>query len=123
MSEPLAVVYYSSILPGSRLASRLQDLGYRVRTLSSLGELPATCEREKPMVALLEISPAADGRREVKALRQNPATTHIPVVAFCGPHDKAFAAAAQEAGVSLLASSASAIEQLPALLDQALEVN
>jgi CheY-like chemotaxis protein len=123
MSEPLAVVYYSSLIPGSRLVSRLVDLGYRVHPLTALADLPTVCEREKPIVALVEISAAADGRREVKALRANPATTHIPVLAFCGPHDKAFAAAAQEAGISLLASSASALEQLPMLLDQALEVN
>ncbi len=123
MSEPLAVVYYSSIIPGSRLATRLQDLGYRVHPLAALADLPTACEREKPMIALVEISPAADGQREVKALRANPATAHIPVLAFCGPHDKAFSAAAHEAGVSLLASSASALEQLPMLLDQALEVN
>ena len=123
MSEPLAVVYYSSIIPGSRVATRLQDLGYRVRTVPSLGDLAAVCEREKPIVALVEISTAADGRREVKALRSNPATSHIPVLAFCGPHDKAFAAGAVEAGVSLVASNTSALEQLPLLLDQVLEVD
>ena len=123
MNEPLAVVFYSSLLPGSRLAARLQDLGYRVQTLTALADLPTTCEREKPLVALVEISPAADGQRDIKALRSNPATSHIPVLAFCGKHDKAFAKAAQESGVSLLALSASALEQLPMLLDQVLEVN
>ncbi len=84
MSEPLAVVYYANLLPGSRLAGRLQDLGYRVRTIASLAGLAEVCAQEKPLVALVEISPAADGRAEIAALRANPATQHIPVVAFSG---------------------------------------
>jgi CheY-like chemotaxis protein len=122
MSEPLAVVYYSNLIPGSRLASRLKDLGYRVRALRALTSLAKVCEEEKPLLALVEISPQKGGHPEITALRANPATQHIPVVAFSGVHDKAFQAAARAAGVSLLAASAAVLEQLPQLLDQALQV-
>ncbi|HWD20915.1 MAG TPA: hypothetical protein VHB20_16735 [Verrucomicrobiae bacterium] len=123
MSDPLAVVYYSNLIPGSRLVARLQDMGYRVHTLPALTGLAAACEQEKPLLALIEISPEANGREQLRALRANPATQHIPVLAFANVHDKAFQAAAQEAGVSLLAASAAVLEQLPQLLDQALQVD
>ena len=37
MSEPLAILYYSNLMPGGQLANRLQDLGYRVQTMADHG--------------------------------------------------------------------------------------
>ena len=122
MSEPLAVVFYSNLHPGSRLPSRLIDMGYRVHPLKTLTGLEKVCETQKPLIAILEIAPQKGGYPEIEALRINPATGHIPVIAFSGASDKDFQAAARMSGVSLLASSAAVLEQLPQLLDQALEV-
>ncbi len=122
MSEPLAVVYYSNLLPGSQLTSRLKDLGYRVRTIEALNLLKQVCEEQKPLFALVEIAPQKGGYPEIEAVRLNPATEHIPVVAFSGSHDKAFQAAARSSGVSLVAASAAVLDQLPQLLDQALDM-
>ena len=60
MSKPLALVYYSNLLPGSQLAGRLLDLGYRVQSLSSAVLLPETCETEMPLVLIAEIAPVAE---------------------------------------------------------------
>jgi len=57
MSKPLALVYYLNLLPGSQLANRLEDLGYRVQTLDSVALLPPACEREKPLVVIAEQLP------------------------------------------------------------------
>jgi CheY-like chemotaxis protein len=122
MSEPLAVVFYSNLLPGSRLASCLKDLGYRVHALRTLKGLEKVCADEKPLVAVVEITPQKGGFPEITALRANPATGHIPVIAFSGAHDKEFQTAARTAGVSLLAASTAVLEQLPQLLDQALDL-
>jgi len=123
MSEPLAVVYYSNLIPGSQVVSRLQDLGYRVQTLSTVKGLAEVCEREKPLIVLIEALPQADTLPEIRALRSNPATQHIPALGFSGAHDRAFQESAREAGVSLLAASAAVLEQLPQLLDQVLQVD
>ena len=123
MSEPLAVVYYANLLPGSQLASRLKDLGYRVRTIEALNHLEKVCQEEKPLFALVEIAPQKGGFPEIEALRINPATGHIPVLAFSASHDKTFQASARASGVSLVAASAAVLEQLPQLLDQALQVD
>ena len=56
MSKPLALLCYSNLLPGSQLAGKLPDMGYRVLTVTKPEELLETCETEKPLVVLAEIS-------------------------------------------------------------------
>jgi CheY-like chemotaxis protein len=122
MSKPVALLYYSNLLPGTQLGIRLEDLGYRVETLSQLSTLRQVCERQKPMVVVAEISRDPKTCAAIAALRKDAATKHIPVVAYTATHDAQLQAEAQQAGVTLLASSTAMIEQLPQLLDQALEV-
>jgi hypothetical protein len=122
MSKPVALVHYSNLLLGSQLANRLIDLGYRVETLHDLTKLRETSDREKPMVVVAEISHDPNASAGIAELRQNASTGHIPVLAYSSTHDAGLQAAAQQSGVTLLASSAAILEQLPQLLDRALEV-
>ena len=122
MSKPLALVYYSNLLPGSQLAGRLLDLGYRVQSLSSAVLLPETCEAEMPLVLIAEIAPAADVCAAIVCLKANPATQHIPVLGFSRTHSPAEQSQARQAGVTLLAADAGIAEQLPQLLDQILQI-
>jgi PleD family two-component response regulator len=122
MSKPLALVFYSNLLPGSQLANRMQDLGYRVQSVSSPTLLADACERDKPLVVLAELFPQADTCAAVAQMRANPATRHIPVLGFSPTHDAALQARAKEAGVNLVAVSTALAEQLPQLLDQILQV-
>jgi CheY-like chemotaxis protein len=122
MSKPLALVYYSNLLPGSHLANRLQDLGYRVQSLNSVAALAPACEREKPLVLIAELPPPDEVCAAVAQVKANPATRHISVLAFSPAHDEAVQAKAREAGVGVLAGTAAVAEQLPQLLDQILNV-
>jgi response regulator RpfG family c-di-GMP phosphodiesterase len=122
MSKPLALVYYSNLLPGSQLANRLQDIGYRVQTLESVAFLPADCEREKPLVVIAELHPVNDACAAIAQLKKNPATGHIPVLTFSPTNDAATQRLAIESGVTLLAGNAAISEQLPRLLDQVLQI-
>lgn len=122
MSKPLALVYYSNLMPGSQLSNRLKDLGYRVETLETLGQLPAACESGKPLVVIAELLPAVPACAAISEVKKNPATQHIPVLAFTAVHDPAIQAQAVESGVALLAGNAAIAEQLPQLLDQILQV-
>ena len=122
MSKPLALVYYSNLLPGSQLAGRLQDLGYRVQSVSGAALLPAACESEMPLVVIAELAPPADACAAIARLRANPATQHIPVLGFARMPHAVSQAQAREAGVSLLAADPGIAEQLPQLLDQILQV-
>lgn len=122
VSKPLALIYYSNLLPGSQLSNRMQDMGYRVQALSSLAMLPVDCEREKPLVVVAELVPAAEACAAIAKLKANAATQHIPVLAFSPVHDAATQSAAISAGVNLLAGNAAIAEQLPTLLDQVLQI-
>jgi hypothetical protein len=122
MSKPVALVHYANLLPGSQLANRLLDLGYRVETLHDLAKLRETCDREKPMVVVAEVSRDSNACAGIADLRNNVSTGHIPVLGYSAAHDAALQTLAQQSGVTLLASSAAVLEQLPQLLDHVLEL-
>jgi CheY-like chemotaxis protein len=122
MRPPLAIVYYSNLRPGSQLTGRLQDLGYRVQSLSDAALLPGACESEMPLVVIAELAPVVEACAAIARLRANPATQHIPVLGFARMPHAVAQAQAREAGVSLLAADAGIAEQLPQLLEQILQV-
>jgi PleD family two-component response regulator len=122
MSKPLALLHYSSVMPGGQLANRLQDLGYRVQTLADMARLVEVCQVEKPLVFVTEILPNGSPCASIAQLRKDPATQHIPVLGYSAAQDPALQLQAREAGVSLLAGHAAVSEHLPQLLDQVLQV-
>lgn len=123
MIKPLALVFYEQLLPGSQLVNRLQDLGYRVQTVTDATALQRVAEAEKPMVILADlVVRRSDICGEIARLKNHPATGHIPVLGFGGDQD-ALRQRSRSAGVSLTASSAGILEQLPHLLDQVLQVD
>jgi PleD family two-component response regulator len=122
MSNPLALLYYSNLMPGSQLSGRLQDLGYRVQTVSTASQLATACDTEMPLVVIAELAPITAACAAISQLRTNAATQHIPVLGFARAHDASVQSQAREAGVTLLAADAGIAEQLPRLLDQILQV-
>ncbi len=124
MTQPLALILYEKLLPGSQLVNRLQDLNYRVQTLTHASNLAECAEQMKPMLVLADlVSKADDVCTAIQRLRQNPATQHIPVVGFGADDSKELQARAQAAGVTLLVSDTAILHHLPECLDQALEVD
>ena len=124
MTKALALLYYTHLLPGSQLANRLHELGYRVRVVTELGGVDKVAERETPILMMAEISPKTQEEvcAAITAIKANPATKHIPVLAFSAEPDKALQAALLQSGASLLASNLAILDQLPSLLDQILHV-
>ena len=123
MTQPLALVLYEKLLPGSQLVNRLQDLNYRVQTIAKAETLVKCAEQAKPMLVLADLEPAQNNVCTALArLKQNPATKHLPIIAFSGQDAAELQAAAQAAGVTLLVSEATILNQLPQILDQALQV-
>ena len=122
MTQPLALILYEKLLPGSQLVNRLQDLNYRVQSLAEAAKLTACAEEVKPMLVLADLhSSRNDVRAAIAALKQNPATQHLPVIAFGGP-EAPDAQAAQAAGVTLLVSDTAILNHLGECLEQALQV-
>ena len=121
MTQPLALLAYEDILPGSQLVNRLRELGYRVLSIGPSDLLLSSARQEKPMIILVDlVSKTQDIPNIISSLRAEPETAHIPVIAFGPIRDRARQAAAQQAGATLVAASKAILGQLPDLLEQAL---
>src|SRR6476620_3394346 len=98
MTKPLALVFYESLLPGSQLINRLTDMDYRVLSFHDGYLLLDQSEREKPLFIIVDLtSRRTNVSSEIKKLRVNPATSHIPVLAFTTEKSVDLQKAAKEA--------------------------
>ena len=122
MTEPLALVVYERLLPGTQLMNRLQDLRYRTQAVTDPGALVACARQEKPMVVLADLVSDRDICGAIARLKESSDTKHIPVIAF-GPDASGDAqAAALKAGAALVVSDTAIVNHLTQFLDQALRV-
>jgi len=124
MTQPLALVLYERLLPGSQLVNRLQDLGYRVVTVSDSARLVEFAQEHKPMLVFADLEAVQnDVRGAVRLLRGSAGTSHLPVIGF-GLEDKPdLQKQAQDAGVTLIVGETALLSHLPQLLEQALQVD
>jgi CheY-like chemotaxis protein len=123
MTQPLALVLYEKILPGSQLVNRLQDLQYRVQTISDAGLLVECAEQAKPLLVLVDLESSRNNvTPAIAQLKQHPATRHLPVIAFGADKKPELQSAAKTAGVTLVVAEAAILSHLPQFLEQALVV-
>jgi CheY-like chemotaxis protein len=124
MTQPLALVLYEKLLPGSQLINRMQDLGYRVLFVPGPEALQAFAEKEMPMLVLADLVATPPKMPEAIAkLRQNPATSHVPVIAFADERAADLRVAAKSAGAALVVSDAAILTHLEQFLEQALRLD
>ena len=123
MTKPLALIFYERLMPGSQLVNGLQDLGYRVQTVSDVQTLVLQSLQEKPMVVVADLAATnGDVCAAIRELKRNPETKHIPIIAFTDLKNEKLQAVATAAGASIVAGSDAILDQLPQLLDQALHL-
>jgi CheY-like chemotaxis protein len=123
MTQPLALVFYEKLLPGSQLVNRLQDLNYRVQAINDLAALLSRAQTDGPMLVVMDLeSKRDDVCRAIAALKADAATQHVPIIAFAGEQAAELQAAAQKAGATLVVGAAAIANYLPQLLNQALQV-
>jgi CheY-like chemotaxis protein len=119
MTQPLALLLYENLLPGTQLANRLQDLGWRVQTLHEGSALARLAEEQKPMLVLADLAASRGSVCEgLSGLRKNDSTAHIPVIAFSA--NESLQAAAAAAGANLVVSDTAVLQHLDQFIDQAL---
>jgi CheY-like chemotaxis protein len=123
MTQPLAIVFYEKLLPGSQLVNRLHDLNYRVQAINDPAALLASIQREMPMLLLADLTSRADITKVIAELKANEATAHIPVIAFAEEKSTDLLAAAQKAGAALAVSDVALNSYLPQMLNQALHID
>jgi PleD family two-component response regulator len=123
MTQPLAILVYEKLLPGSQLANRLRDTNYRVVVITDANTLIESARKEKPMVVLADlISTRADICNLIGQLRKDEETRHIPVIAFAPEDDPTLQRAAEAAGAALVVSETAILTHLGQFLEQALRV-
>ncbi|MCX6929081.1 MAG: hypothetical protein NT154_38580, partial [Verrucomicrobia bacterium] len=123
MTQPLALVLYEKLLPGSQLVNRLQDLSYRVQVIPDIDRLVECAEQAKPMLVLADLeSKRNDVCAALARLKKNAATAHLPIIAFGGEGVADLFATAKSAGVTLVVGETAVLNHLPQLLEQALQV-
>ena len=120
VTQPLALVYYQRLMPGSQLINRLQDLNYRVQAITEPAQLLSHAQTEGPMLILADID-LADTLEVIARLRADTVTRHIPIVAF-GSEVENLQQRAQTAGATLVVGESALLTHLPGLLEQALRV-
>ena len=124
MPEPLALFLYEKLLPGGQLVNRLQDSGYRVQTLSDWEALVPQAERDKPLLVLVDLEPnSSQTVGAISRLRQNTATSHIPVIAIASANNTSLQEHARSAGATLVVNDHAILVHLNELLEQALQVD
>lgn len=124
MTQPLALLFYQKLLPGSQLLNRLQDLGYRVMTCSEVGELPELAIKEKPMLVFVDlVDRKGGGPTVIKALRGSTETAHVPVIAYAPIKEKQLQEYGRMAGATLVVNEEILMQHLENFLDQALQID
>jgi PleD family two-component response regulator len=124
MMQPLALVLYEKLLPGSQVVNRLQDLNYRVQTVAEPAILLDTAQKLKPLLVLVDlVSTRNNICAAIAGLKQNPATSHLPVIAFGIEHGKDLQPLALAAGATLLVSDTAILHHLAECLDRALQID
>jgi CheY-like chemotaxis protein len=120
--QPLAIVFYERLMPGSQIVNRLQDLNYRVQAVHNAATLAATVKREMPLLLLADCLAQGDVRTAIGKIKAEAATAHLPIIAFGPDNEPELLAAAQQAGASFAIGESGVAAHLPQLVDRALHV-
>lgn len=122
MIKPLAMILYERLMPGSQLVNRLQDLGYRTETLNDPKLLVQHAEEIKPMLVLADLEPASARVSEaLSRLKENSATAHVPIIAFCA--DSATNLPELAKAATVVVTDTAIVNHLPQFLQQALQID
>jgi DNA-binding NtrC family response regulator len=124
MTKPLALVFYERLMPGTQLVNRLQDLGYRVQTVTNASLLIEAALKDPPMVAFVDlVTKGAGVSAIIKQIKEDEQTRHIPIIGFAGQKDQKMHSEAMQCGATLVASDDALLPQLRHLLEHALQVD
>ena len=123
MTEPLALVFYERLLPGSQLVNRLQDLGYRVQTVTKITALGQTAVAAGALVVFADLQTTEDDpATALTQLKQADTTKHLPVIAFADDRHAERLAAVRLVGITAV-EDALLLAHLGQLLEQALQLD
>jgi len=123
MLQPLAIVFYERLMPGSQLVNRLQDLHYRVLALSNPALLAVTVRRESPLLLFVDLDAPGEICGAIEKIKADDSTQHLPIIAFAPDNKAELLAIAQKSGANLAVSETALSGHLEQLLEQALRLD
>ncbi|MEI8289672.1 MAG: hypothetical protein WCH99_09370 [Verrucomicrobiota bacterium] len=123
MVQPLAIVFYERLMPGSQLVNRLQDLHYRVLTLSNPTLLAVTARRESALLLFVDLDAPGEVCGAIEKIKADESTHHLPIIAFAPDNKLELLAVAQKSGANLAVSETALSGHLEQLLEQALRLD
>jgi CheY-like chemotaxis protein len=124
MTQPMALIWFGKLLLGSRLTHKLEELGYRVQSLTALESLAEEAERDKPLVVLMGMDSQPERVADaISSLKNKPVTSHLPVIAIVSAHSNASQQTALAAGAKLAVPDTVVLDYLDQFLQQALDMN
>ncbi|HAQ99910.1 MAG: hypothetical protein ACJ0BN_04570 [Limisphaerales bacterium] len=124
MSTPLVLLFYEKLIPGSQIVNRLQDLGYRVSSVTQSDKLIDEVRKHHPMALVMDLhSKTGDIPLSIQTLKEDLETQHIPVLAFAEVNNEDLHEKARLAGAKLIAGEEAVLDQLPHLMEHLLEVD
>ena len=117
MAEPLVLALVPDLMFSTRIEQALRHLAYRAEFAADRGALVARTRAAAPVLVLVDLAArGVDAAGAIQALKEDPATAEVPVVAF-GPHlDEAARAAAQAAGADAVVANSKLALDLPSLV-------
>lgn len=123
MTQPLILLAYEKLLPGSQLVNRLEDQGYRVRSVSDVALMIEVAETEKPLLIIVDMEPDhAKVAQAIVKLNGHSATSHIPIIALTPSNDAQAEQTARRAGATLVVGNSAILIHLDQFIQQALEI-
>jgi PleD family two-component response regulator len=124
VTKPLALLFYENLMPGSQLANRLADMGWRVKVENMAASVPGSAKVDPPMVILAELALRhGDFCEVIRKLKGQPETSHIPVLGWAPIRNTRLQDAATTAGAALVAADSAILDQLPRLIDHVLALD
>jgi CheY-like chemotaxis protein len=123
MTQPLAIVFFERLMPGSQLVNRLQDLNYRVLAANNPAQVAAIARRESPLLVIVDLDARGDVCGAIERVKADAATAHLPIIAFAPDNKPELLNGAQQAGADLTVGESTLSSHLQTLLDQALDLD
>ncbi|CAA9581791.1 MAG: hypothetical protein AVDCRST_MAG88-3430 [uncultured Thermomicrobiales bacterium] len=103
----------------ARIGATLRPLGYRVDVVHTAPALRAATREEAPALVIVDLAhKAIDPPGLIAALKGEPATGALPVLAFGSHLDHAARDAAKAAGADRVVANSKLTEDLPALVER-----
>ena len=124
MTKPLALLIHEKLMPGSQLVSRFEERDYRVLTTADPAQLTDLARSELPMIVVADLtSRRGDVLEALGGLKSDPATAHVPILAYAARADGRLPGAAKKAGITVLATDATVLLHLDQYIQRCLELD